>query len=69
MWKAVATMWSSKLAPALLLILFLAAPGWGLYPFGKVEGDQQLSDVSSPAIVLRTPFMFYHQNQSTIFVS
>ena len=70
-------MCSSKLAASLLMVLFLAAATegdngaeWsGLYPFGQDEGDQRLDGVSSSAIMLRTPFVFFNQNQSTVFVS
>ena len=76
MWHSCGTMRSSKPTVALLLILFSAAvsegesvPEWSLYPFGQAEGDWRLDNVSSPAIILRSPFVFYHRNQSTIFVS
>ena len=70
-------MCSSKLTASLLMVLFLAAATegdngaeWsGLYPFGQDEGDQRLDGVSSSAIMLRTPFVFFNQNQSTVFVS
>ena len=61
---------------SVLMVLFLAAASEGsngrelrLYPFGQDEGDQQLDGVSSPAIMLRTSFVFFHQNQTTVFVS
>ena len=75
--KPEGTMCSSKLTASVLMVLFLIAATEGdngaewsrLYPFGQDEGDQRLDNISSPAIMLRTPFVFFHQNQSTVFVS
>ena len=57
----------------MILLLAAASEGengteWRFYPFGQDEGDQRLDGVSSSAIMLKTPFVFYNQNQSTIFV-